>query len=153
MASRPIQQFVKGQTIIKEGSEGDRSFKILRGEVLICKNNESGQLVPIAKLGNGEIFGEMYLFDAQKTRSATVIAVSSEVMVEVYSQTELLTMFETLSVATQSIFEGLNLRLKKTSRHYVEMIEQAKTITSMPSEPIQENTVITPHNKLKLRKP
>jgi CRP-like cAMP-binding protein len=154
MTSRAIQQFTKGQTIIKEGSQGDRSFKILRGEVVICKNSEGGSLMPIAKLGQGEIFGEMYLFDPEKARSATAIAVSSEVTVEIYSQTELVEMFETLSVHSKHIFEGLSRRLKKTSLSYVEMTEHQKTAVRLPNNlSIQDSTVITHQNTLKLKKP
>jgi CRP/FNR family cyclic AMP-dependent transcriptional regulator len=153
MASRPILQFVKGQTIIKEGGAGDRSFKILQGEVVICKNNGSGGLVPITKLGQGEIFGEMYLFDLENERSATVIAVSSEVTVEVYSQAELLQMLEALSDSSQLIFEGLSQRLKKTSHSYVALTEHQKTSVPLPNAPIQDSKVITQHNTIKLKKP
>jgi CRP-like cAMP-binding protein len=153
MALRPIQQFVKGQTIITEGSQGDRSFKILQGEVMICKHNEGGGLVPIAKLGQDEIFGEMYLFDLEKERSATVIAVSSEVILEIYSQAELLKMLEVLSVSSKHIFEGLSQRLKKTSHSYVALTEHQKTSVPLPNAPIQDSKVITQHNTIKLKKP
>lgn len=149
MSSRPIQQFVKGQTIVQEGSRGDRSFKIIRGEVVICKNSENGNLVPIAKLGNGEIFGEMYLFDSESTRSATVIAVSSEVMVEVYSQSELVSMFRGLNSSTQHIFEGMSKRLKKTSSSYVGMLEPPKKATSLPDGSLRDSTIITRNNTSK----
>jgi CRP/FNR family transcriptional regulator, cyclic AMP receptor protein len=131
MASRPTQHFVKGQTILQEGSEGDRTYRIITGEVIICKQNQNGNLVPIAKLGPGEIFGEMYLFEGTKTRTASAIATSSEVMLEVIFQEELVSMLNRLSTSACSIFEALSMRLQKTSHQYVEMAP-AKPIAQLP---------------------
>lgn len=141
MSSRPIQQFVKGQTIVQEGCRGDRSFKIIRGEVVICKQGNNGNLVPIAKLGCGEMFGEMYLFDSENIRSATAIAITSEVMVEVYYEDELAQMLQTLSPSTRYIFEGLSKRLKKTSDSYVDMAEPKQVATQLPDGTIRESSV------------
>lgn len=131
MASRPTQHFVKGQTILMEGSEGDRTYRIVTGEVVICKKNQTGNLVPIAKLGPGEIFGEMYLFDGSKTRTASAIAVSSEVLLEIIFQDELVSMLNRLSTSAAAIFEGLSARLQKTSDRFVEMAP-AKPIAQLP---------------------
>jgi CRP/FNR family transcriptional regulator, cyclic AMP receptor protein len=131
MAARPTQHFVKGQTILLEGSEGDRTYRIITGEVLICKKNHNGNLVPIAKLGPGEIFGEMYLFEGSKTRTASAIAVSTEVMLEVIFQEELVSMLNRISTSAISIFEALSKRLQKTSDNYVEMAP-AKPISQLP---------------------
>lgn len=147
MSSRPIQQFVKGQTIVQEGSPGDRSYRIIRGEVIICKHGNHGNLVPIAKLGCGEMFGEMYLFENEKTRTATAIAISSEVMLEVYYQEELTSMFESLSPASRHIFEGLSKRLKKTSSHYIEMVEPKQSAVSLPDGTVQTSTFIKRMNQ------
>lgn len=141
MSSRPTQQFIKGQTILQEGAPGDRTYKIISGDVIICKNNKDGNLVPIAKLGAGEIFGEMYLFDGKKTRTASAIAVSSEVSVEVYFQDELETMLSQLSEHTKDIFEGLSNRLRKTSNKYVAMTPSK--MTSLPDGSVRpSNTFI-----------
>lgn len=146
MSSRPTQQFVKGQTIVQEGSRGDRSFKIIRGEVVICKKSGSGNLVPIAKLGNGEIFGEMYLFEDENLRTATAIAVSSEVMVEIYYQDEFQQMFQTLNPSTRNIFEGMSKRLRKTSDSFTEMVEPKKAASQLPDGSIRESAFIKRSN-------
>lgn len=131
MTSRPLQQFIKGQTILQEGSPGDRSYRILSGEVLVCRRNQLESLIPIAKLGIGEIFGEMYLFEENSTRTATVIAASGEVLVETYFREDLQSMLNTLSQSTHDIFSGLSLRLRKTSGKYVEQVT-AKQIAELP---------------------
>lgn len=138
MSSRPTQQFVKGQTILMEGAPGDRTYKIISGDVIICKKNRDGHLVPIAKLGAGEIFGEMYLFDGNKTRSASAIAVSSEVNVEVYFQNELEEMLSKLSPHTKDIFDGLSNRLRRTSDKYIEMAP-AKSMSQLPDGTLKPN--------------
>lgn len=131
MTSRPTQHFVKGQTILLEGSEGDRTYRIITGEVVICKRNPAGNLVPIAKLGPGEIFGEMYLFEEAKTRTASVIALSTDVNVEVIFQDELQGMLNKLSASALTIFEGLSRRLQNTSASYVKLAP-AKPISQLP---------------------
>lgn len=118
---RPIRQFRKGQTIIREGSIGDCSFKILQGEVVICKQNPHGNLIPMAKLGPGELFGEMYLFEENATRTASAIAISDDVSVEIYSENEMSQMMTTLSLSTRDIFQGLSQRLKRISNNYAQM--------------------------------
>jgi CRP-like cAMP-binding protein len=60
-----------GQIIFQEGDQGDALYVIQSGEVRITKNTPAGE-VDIATLGEGEIFGEMALFD-QLPRSATAI--------------------------------------------------------------------------------
>jgi CRP/FNR family cyclic AMP-dependent transcriptional regulator len=129
--NRPTQQFIKGQTILLEGAPGDRSFLILSGEVVICKKSEQGDLVPIAKLGAGEMFGEMYLFDAGKSRTASAIALTSDVNLEVIFQDELQSMLGNLHPAVNRIFQGLSMRLQKISGKYVQAASQ-KSFSQLP---------------------
>ena len=144
MEPRTTQQFVKGQTILHEGTLGDRTYKIVSGEVVICKKSSGGSLVPLAKLGSGEIFGEMYLFDPQKARTATAIAVSSEVKVEVLFQDELQDMLGHLSPSTHGIFEGMSKRLSRTSKRYADMIK-LKPATQLPDGSIRTGEFIKRH--------
>ncbi len=137
---RPIRQFQKGQTIIQEGSVGDCSFKILVGEVIICKRNPQGQLIPVAKVGPGEIFGEMYLFENDHIRTASAIAVSDAVSVEVYSQSDISDMLANLSEPTRDIFQGLSQRLKTVSESYTQM---AQTAPAQPGVVESGHTFIT----------
>jgi CRP/FNR family transcriptional regulator len=131
MTARPTQHFIKGQTILMEGTTGDRTYRIITGEVVICKRNPEGNLVPIAKLGPGEIFGEMYLFEEAKTRTASAIATSTDVNLEIIFEDELQGMLNRLSASTLSIFEGLSRRLQNTSSSYVKLAP-AKPISQLP---------------------
>ena len=60
--------FFAGQTIFNEGDRGDRAYLIQSGHVDIVKNE-----MPLAKLGPGELFGEMALVD-DKPRMASAVA-------------------------------------------------------------------------------
>jgi CRP/FNR family cyclic AMP-dependent transcriptional regulator len=81
------QKFKPGDTIIAEGTFGEQTFLITKGEVLICKETGKAR-IPIALLKEGEVFGEMYLLDNTGFRSATVIA-QSEVEVDIISREEM----------------------------------------------------------------
>lgn len=60
-----------GQIIFQEGDQGDALYVIQSGEVRVTKSTPAGE-VDIATLGEGEIFGEMALFD-RLPRSATAV--------------------------------------------------------------------------------
>jgi CRP-like cAMP-binding protein len=64
-----------GTVIIREGDAGQGLFVILLGEVEILRNDTSGRERPVAKLGAGEVFGEMSLLGDRPT-TATVRALS-----------------------------------------------------------------------------
>lgn len=126
MVNRVTQQYTRGQTIILEGAIGDSTFRIISGEVIICKKSEKGEQIPLAKLSQGEMFGEMYLFERNLTRTATAIALSGQVMLEVLHQDEVRSMMNPLHPALNRIFEGLSLRLNKISRKYVHLLTAQK---------------------------
>lgn len=61
-----------GEVIFKEGETGNVMYVIQSGNIKITKKTESGE-IDIATLHNGEIFGEMALFD-RLPRSASAVA-------------------------------------------------------------------------------
>jgi CRP/FNR family transcriptional regulator, cyclic AMP receptor protein len=66
--------FKAGDTIIREGDEGDTAYFIVSGAVdVIVGRGDKAQTV--GRLATGEVFGEMSLIDPGP-RSATVIAAS-----------------------------------------------------------------------------
>ncbi len=125
-----IQDFGKGEVIIPEGSKGDRTYKILSGQVLICKKNGQGKMIPIAKLGEGEIFGEMYLFDGTGTRSATVIA-SNDVRVEVFFQDQVQAELADAPPEVQNMLNACTNRLRNTTGNFASLFKE-KMIVELP---------------------
>jgi CRP-like cAMP-binding protein len=63
-----------GERIIEEGAAGDSFFLVDRGEVRVLRRM-GGSPREIARLGEGECFGEMAMLTGQE-RTATVVAAS-----------------------------------------------------------------------------
>ncbi len=71
------RDYPAGVTILREGTRGSTMFIIRSGEIEIKKRKpELGIDLTIARLGAGDIFGEMALLTGA-ARSATVIAVTA----------------------------------------------------------------------------
>ena len=68
-----MEQFAGGETVISQGSFGDRFYIIERGLVTIWKTDEEGMERRIVKLGRGQYFGEAALV-SNNPRNATVRA-------------------------------------------------------------------------------
>jgi diguanylate cyclase len=66
------KSFVAGEEIFRIGDSGRNAYIIEKGEVEIS-NTQNGEEIVIARLGEGEIFGEMSMID-DAPRSATVRA-------------------------------------------------------------------------------
>jgi CRP/FNR family cyclic AMP-dependent transcriptional regulator len=69
----------EGEVLFRQGEPGDEMFLIRRGAVLISKPVIGRAEQVLARLGPGEFFGEMSLFD-QAPRSASVQAETETVM-------------------------------------------------------------------------
>lgn len=65
--------------VCKQGDAGRALFLIRSGEVMVCRDSESGRRIKVVRMGPGEFFGEMTLIDVQK-RSATVVVQSPAVL-------------------------------------------------------------------------
>lgn len=124
------QHFNKGEVIIPEGSQGDRSFKIVSGEVLICKKNSQGKMIPIARLGQEEIFGEMYLFEGSGMRSATAIA-ANDVKVEVFFKEQIQEELENAPPEVKMMLNSFTSRLKNTTGNFASLFKE-KVIVELP---------------------
>lgn len=125
-----IQNFGKGEVIIPEGSRGDRSYRIMTGEVLICKQNAQGKTVPIARLHEGELFGEMYLFSPDGTRSASAIA-SDNVQLEVLFAEDLQQELAALPAEIQQLLGTFNERLQNTTGGFASLFQE-KVLLELP---------------------
>ena len=71
-----IQEFKKGRILLRKGDRGDKLFIILSGEVEII--GDYG--ITIAKLGRGEIFGEMSLLTGNPVSTKVKIAKDTKTM-------------------------------------------------------------------------
>ena len=71
-----LVQFEAGEYLCRMNEPGDGMFVIEQGVVSVRSVDESGQMVEIAKLGEGEVIGELALVDGQP-RSADVLALTA----------------------------------------------------------------------------
>ena len=74
-----VIEYEAGASITEEGESSTALFLIIRGTVLVTKTRDDAK-IRIAKLGPGEIFGEMS-FSAKKTRHSDVTANEKVVVV------------------------------------------------------------------------
>ena len=68
------RQWRKGSQIISEGDEGDAIYLVLSGKVKVVLYGEEGREIVLSTMKEGDIFGEMALFDGEP-RSANVEAI------------------------------------------------------------------------------
>ncbi len=68
--------YAEGDVIFRQGDPGDCVYVIQRGEVEVVREDGEGGTVVIARLGVGELFGEMALL-TDAPRSATVRAATA----------------------------------------------------------------------------
>lgn len=68
-----------GETLIREGEQGDSLYIVQSGRLLVIKNSNSAQEQVLSEIGRGELVGELALFTDQ-ARAANVIAIRDSVL-------------------------------------------------------------------------
>lgn len=74
------RDFPAGAVVFEEGDPGSRMYVIQAGEVRIVKRIGS-RAITLARLGNGESFGEMALLEAQPRSATAIVEVPSRILV------------------------------------------------------------------------
>lgn len=110
-----ITEYKAGEVIIAEGTYGTQTFLIREGRVMICKETGGSKRIPIAVLTDGEVFGEMYLFDDTGFRTASVVA-HTAVTVEIIPKEEMDEYLKTTPPIVVSMIKTLSARLAQTSQ-------------------------------------
>lgn len=104
-------EIVKGQIIFNQGEQGDYALLIEKGQVEIFHTKKNDQEVHLAVLGEGELFGEMALFDTN-IRSAGARALSDCTLL-VIRKDQLFERVSTSDKIVQLIIRILMRRLKQ----------------------------------------
>jgi CRP-like cAMP-binding protein len=116
----------KGQVLLREGDRGDEMFLVRRGAIVVSKAVTGPVEQVVARMGPGEFFGEMSLFDRDGApRSATIQAdPTTDVMLLVLDRVNLEAMTQANPRAAVSFFRAL-----------VEVfIERLRTSTNLVAE-------------------
>jgi CRP/FNR family transcriptional regulator, cyclic AMP receptor protein len=83
LSSCNLRRYDRGQTIIFAGDTPRTLFYLVSGAVSVILEDEDGKEVVVAYLNPGDFFGEMGLFDSQKSRSACCRARNTCVIAEI----------------------------------------------------------------------
>jgi len=95
-----LKRFVAGQKIIEEGRPGDSFFILAEGNVEVTRDVK-GRPIPLARLHDGAVFGEMALI-SQAPRTATVTAMEDCDLLEL-SRESLVHQADKLASVTQAL--------------------------------------------------
>lgn len=117
-----LEEFDEGDLVLSEGDRGSSLYVVVSGEVKVYSRGPKGDSVYLAKLTDGDFFGEVSLLTG-KPRTATITAAK---------RTELLRLdkdkLDLLIEQRPHIREILNEFYKRRAGHTVEaMIESLKT--------------------------
>ena len=118
------QEYIPGDIIFREGQEGGSMFVITKGKVKIVRDYGKSNNV-LAKLSQGEFFGEMSVF-SEEPRSATAVAEENTVLLR-YTAKELEALVENRPSIATRIIHLLGNRLKETSDELVLLKEELKS--------------------------
>ena len=128
------RRFSPGDTVIREGEESHEAYIIRSGTAEVFKRSSSGQEIPIARLDDGEIFGEMGLI-LDRPRSATVRA-CEELNVDVVDPTSFTLLFESESGRSLRPFiQILSERLRVADARVVELESELRSDSAPPGAP------------------
>ena len=68
------RRFAPRQVVFREGDDSDTCYVVRDGHARALREHADGRQIAIAQFGQGDIFGELAMFDAER-RSATVEAI------------------------------------------------------------------------------
>lgn len=81
LAHMAVRTYLKGATVVDEGSRGLSMFVLLKGEVKVTTRDREGNELFLAPLAEGQFFGEMALLSGEP-RNATVTTTRDSVLLE-----------------------------------------------------------------------
>jgi CRP-like cAMP-binding protein len=110
--------YAKGQVVVKQGETGDCMFAIQSGRLEVLKEDGKGE-VRVALLEQGDIFGEMAIFE-REVRSATVRALDEARVLTVDKKTFLRRIQEDPSIAL-NLVRMMSQRIRRLSSEVAQM--------------------------------
>ena len=129
------QIFASGETLVKQGDEGQTFYIVKSGEVRVCVKIDGRETV-LTKLTAGDYFGEMCLLTGER-RSASVVA-ESDTRVLVLSHVVLQRVLE----SNVALAEELARELAKRQEGQRKMAEQNAEQAARSAKPPETHTVL-----------
>jgi CRP/FNR family transcriptional regulator, cyclic AMP receptor protein len=109
-----MRRIPRGQSVVCAGDRSDYVYLVLTGSLKVVVSDEDGREVILSILGQGELFGEMGMFDEQP-RSASVTAVMPSDLVLIAKQDFRRIMQDNFDVCWR-IMSNLSERLRNADR-------------------------------------
>jgi CRP/FNR family cyclic AMP-dependent transcriptional regulator len=110
----------RGQSLFEEGDPGDRLYVITDGKIKLGRTSPDGRENLLAILGQGEMFGELSLFDPGP-RTATETAVTDATLKGLGHDDLQPWLTGRPEVATQ-LLKALARRLRRTNEHMADLV-------------------------------
>jgi len=110
--------YANGEIIVRQGESGDCMFAIQKGQIEVVRSGKDGE-VRVAVLEEGEIFGEMAIFE-REARSATVRALGETRVLTVDKKTFLRRVQEDPSLAF-NLVRMMSRRIRRLSGEIAEL--------------------------------
>ena len=114
-----VKRYASGEYIFREGDEADAIFVIHTGKVEI-RMHKNGELITIATIGKGEVFGDMALI-AKRNRTADVIALEDTECFRMGVE-DFNTRLDALDPLMRTVYKNLSARLYHANELVVEKI-------------------------------
>lgn len=108
-----IEEIEPGEVVFRQGEEGDCAYFIHDGEFAVVREENGAENV-IARLSNGQYFGEMALI-SDAPRNATVRAVTPA-KVAILGKANFLTMLKVMPVTQEDIMKRVGERAMHSSK-------------------------------------
>ena len=134
----PTEHFQRGQVIFREGDKSQEAYFIVNGLVEITLGTSHG-VQSLAKIGPGEIFGEMGMI-MDRPRSATATAIDNtavEVISDEEFEREILQRPDRLHVYLATLFE----RIRKTDLLLTTTTNATVPLNIQPKQPVVKEPV------------
>ncbi len=110
----------RGETLFREGVQGDRLYVIVSGKVKLGRSSVDGRENLVAILGPGEMFGELSLFDpGPRNATATAIAETELIGLGHEAFTEFL---KDHPAVAKALLAALARRLRRTNDSLADLV-------------------------------
>lgn len=127
VASTEIRNYSHGDTIFKEGDQGDGMYMVRAGNVRISAVVNQNERKTLATLEPGEYFGEMAVID-HEPRSASATA-EGDVSVYYMPSAAVLRILEKSPILSVRFIQEFSHRMREFNRHYVQEVLQSERLT------------------------
>jgi len=125
-------EFAAGESVIRQGQPGNSLYCILAGAVQVLVRSQDGAERSVARLGEGDVFGEMSLLTGEP-RSASVVSEDGVILLRVPKEA-LLPILTANPAAAERMAEIMAARRQGLDRAHAEAASEAENRARLQGE-------------------